>query len=140
MAGRKLGARFQLEAGGGSALARILIVEDDALLAFDLAQNLEQAGFSVVGRAASPSRALALLAQSSCDAAVLDIYLGRGQTSEPVAQELQSRGIPFVTVTAYSHEQRPAAYAGSAVLSKPLRVPDLLAELRRCLGTCRGQG
>ena len=121
-------------------MARILIVEDDALLAFDLAQNLEQAGFSVVGRAASPSRALALLAQSSCDAAVLDIYLGRGQTSEPVAQELQSRGIPFVTVTAYSHEQRPAAYAGSAVLSKPLRVPDLLAELRRCLGTCRGQG
>jgi DNA-binding response OmpR family regulator len=114
-------------------LSRILIVEDDALLALDLAQHLERAGFSV-GRAASPARALTLLAQSGCDAAILDVHLGRGQTSEPVARELLSRGIPFVTVTAYSHEQRPAVYAASAVLSKPLRLCDLLAELRRCLG------
>jgi CheY-like chemotaxis protein len=134
VAGRRPETGFRLRAVGAAHLSRILIVEDDALLALDLAQNLERAGFSVVGQAASASRALALLAKSNCDAAVLDVYLGRGQTSEPVAQALKLRGIPFVTVTAYSHEQRPAAYAGSAILSKPVRLPDLLAELQRCLG------
>jgi DNA-binding response OmpR family regulator len=120
--------------GGNNALSRILIVEDDALLALDLAQHLERAGFAVAGRAASAARALSLLAQSGCDAAILDVHLGKGQTSEAVAQELLSRGIPFVTVTAYSHEQRPPVYGSSPVLSKPLRLGDLLAELRRCLG------
>jgi DNA-binding response OmpR family regulator len=114
--------------------ARILIVEDDALLALDLKGHMERAGFSVVGPAASASKALALLAEAGCDAAILDVHLGRGQTSEPVAQELRSRGTPFVTVTAYSHEHRPEAYFGFPVLSKPARPLDVIAELRRCLG------
>ncbi len=114
--------------------ARILIVEDDALLALDLKGHIERAGFSVVGPAASAAKALALLAQAGCDAAILDVHLGRAQTSEPVAQELRSRGTPFVTVTAYSHEHRPEAYSGFPVLSKPVRAPDVIAELRRCLG------
>jgi DNA-binding response OmpR family regulator len=114
--------------------ARILIVEDDALLALDLKGHMERAGFSVVGPAASASKALALLAEAGCDAAILDVHLGRGQTSEPVAQELRSRGTPFVTVTAYSHEHRPEAYSGFPVLSKPARPLDVVAELRRCLG------
>jgi DNA-binding response OmpR family regulator len=114
--------------------ARILIVEDDALLALDLKGHMERAGFSVVGPAASASKALALLAEAGCDAAILDVHLGRGQTSEPVVQELRSRGTPFVTVTAYSHEHRPEAYSGFPVLSKPARPLDVVAELRRCLG------
>jgi DNA-binding response OmpR family regulator len=114
--------------------ARILIVEDDALLALDLKGHMERAGFSVVGPAASASKALALLAEAGCDAAILDVHLGRGQTSEAVAQELRSRGKPFVTVTAYSHEHRPEAYSGFPVLSKPARPLDVIAELRRCLG------
>ncbi len=111
-----------------------MIVEDDALLALDLKGHMERAGFSVIGPATSASKALALLAQAGCDAAILDVHLGRGQTSEPVARELQLRGTPFVTVTAYSHEHRPEAYSGFPVLSKPVRALDVISELRRCLG------
>ncbi len=117
--------------------ARILIVEDDALLGLDLKQHLERAGFAVAGLAVSVSKALALIAGAAgagCDAAILDVHLGRGETSEPVAQALRSRGIPFVTVTAYSHEHRPEAYSGFPVLSKPVRALDVVAELRHCLG------
>jgi DNA-binding response OmpR family regulator len=119
---------------------RILIVEDDALLGFDLKGHLERAGFSVLGPAVSASRALELLAQAGCDGAILDVRLGRGRTSEPVAQELRLLGKPFVTVTAYSHEQRPEVYSGSPVLSKPVRVLDVIAELRRCLGMTEASG
>ncbi|HZV21496.1 MAG TPA: response regulator, partial [Hyphomicrobiales bacterium] len=83
---------------------RVLIVEDDALLAFDLKGHLERAGFAVIGPATSASKALALIAEQGCDAAVLDVHLGRGASSEAVAQELRSAGVPFVTVTAYSNE------------------------------------
>ena len=117
--------------------ARILIVEDDALLGLDLKGHLERAGFSVLGPAASASKALVLLAQAGCDAAILDVHLGRGQTSEPVAQELRSRGTPFVTVTPYSHEHQPEAYSGFPVLSKPVRPLDVIAELQRYLGMIR---
>jgi DNA-binding response OmpR family regulator len=121
-------------------VARILIVEDDALLGLDLKGHLERAGFSVLGPAASASKALALLAGNACDAAILDVQLGRGMTSEPVAQELRLRGTPFITVTAYSHEHRPEVYSGFPVLSKPVRLPDVLAELRRCLGMAGASG
>jgi CheY-like chemotaxis protein len=119
---------------------RVLIVEDDALLALDLKGHLERAGFAVIGPATSASKALALLAEQGCDAAILDIHLGRGATSETVAQELRSAGIPFVTVTAYSHEHRPEAFSGFPVLSKPVRAPDVIAQLCRYLETARAGG
>jgi DNA-binding response OmpR family regulator len=114
-------------------MARILLVEDDAFLAFDLAQRLERAGFTIAGPASTSTRALHLLAEAGCDAAVLDVHLGRGETSEPVARELAARGTPFVTVTGYSHEQRPLAFEGSPVLPKPIQFADLLAALQNSL-------
>jgi CheY-like chemotaxis protein len=111
----------------------ILIVEDDALLALDLAQNLERAGYSVLGPAASASKALKLLTGHCCDAAILDVHLGRGETSEPVAQELRLRGIPFVTVTAYFQEHLPEVYSGFTILTKPIPVLDVIAEVGRYL-------
>lgn len=112
---------------------RVMVVEDDALLAFDAATHLERAGFTVVGPAMSLAKALALLAETQCDAAVLDVHLGQGETSEPVARQLVARGIPFLTVTGYSHEQRPAAYNGAQMLTKPVRPTNLIAAVRKCL-------
>ena len=120
--------------------ARILLVEDDPFLALDLERRLAQAGIMVAGPAASNARALALLAESGCDAAILDVHLGKDDTSEPVALELLARGIPFVTVTGYSHEQLPVSFAGSTVLSKPIRYGDLMAELQRCLNAASKRG
>jgi DNA-binding response OmpR family regulator len=113
--------------------ARILIVEDDALLGLDLKGHLERAGFSVMRSAAAASKALAFLTRDGCDAAILDVHLGEGHSSEPVAQELRLRGTPFVTVTAYFHEHRPQVYSGFPVLSKPEQALNVLAELQRCL-------
>jgi CheY-like chemotaxis protein len=113
---------------------RVLLVEDDAFLALDLSGLLEQAGFSVIGPATSSVSALTLLAQTGCDVAILDVQLGRQDSSEPVARVLAAQGTPFVTVTGYSHEQRPNVFAHSPVFTKPVCFADLLAALRRCLG------
>jgi len=113
--------------------ARVLVVEDDAFIAFDLADHLRLAGFTVVGPAASAAEAMRLLGEAPCDAAMLDVHLGPRETSELVAVELKARGIPFVTVTGYSHEQRPPAFDGAPVLSKPVPPANLIAALSRCL-------
>lgn len=109
---------------------RVLVVEDEPLLAFDLAQHLTTAGYEVVGPAASVARALELFASEGCDIAVLDINLGQ-ETAEPVAMEMKARGVPFVTVTGYSSDQHPPAFQGIPSLTKPITPDDLLALIRR---------
>ena len=111
----------------------ILVVEDVAILALALADMLVEAGFQVIGPAASVAKALALIAQSRPDGAILDINL-RGETSAPVASELMARGTPFLAVTGYSTEQRPEIFHGVPTLTKPVLEADLLTALRRCLG------
>lgn len=113
--------------------ARILVVEDDAILAISLVGLFRHAGFKLVDPVATAAEALAYLKQGSCAAAVMDVHLGRGETSEPVAHELKSRGIPFVTLTGYSHDQRPPAFDGAPALSKPVRPAVLIAALKQCL-------
>lgn len=107
----------------------VLVVEDDALLALDLSQQLEVSGFDVLGPANSVSSALALLRDRHCDAGVLDIHLGR-ETSEAIAHALLASGIPFITVSGYSRSQRPPVFDGAPLLSKPLRVSALVTALR----------
>jgi hypothetical protein len=63
---------------------------------------------------------------------VLDINLG-GETSEPVARELNDRGTAFVTLSGYSQEQRASAFERAAALAKPLQRDLLVAELKSCL-------
>jgi len=113
--------------------ARILIVEDSALLALDLGQALETAGFEVIGPALSVEQALALIENPGCDAAMLDINL-RGSTSEQIAHKLLALAIPFVTLTGYASAQRPSIFDGIPAITKPVRLPELISELRRCLG------
>jgi PAS domain S-box-containing protein len=110
---------------------RVLVVEDEAIVALEIEQNLRDAGFEVVGPAARVAEALGFLKDFGCDAAVLDINLG-GETSEPIARILSDRGTPFVTVSGYSPDQRPSGFSGGAFLTKPLRAELLVAQLRRC--------
>jgi DNA-binding response OmpR family regulator len=63
--------------------ARILIVEDDALLALDLKGHLERAGFLVIGPAATAAKALSLLAEAGCDAAILVSTSAGGKPRSP---------------------------------------------------------
>lgn len=111
---------------------RILVVEDESLIAMDFSQTLSEAGYTVIGPAKSVARALALLAQFGCDAAVLDINLG-GETSEPVARELINLGTPFITTSGYSREQQPKIMQSAPLLGKPVSLAVLIAEVERCL-------
>ncbi len=115
-----------------NARPHILVVEDEALVALDIAQALTNAGFDVVGPANAVAHAIELIQDIGCDAAVLDINLG-GETSEPVARELNDRSTAFVTLSGYSLEQRASAFEGAVALAKPLQRDLLVAEIRRCL-------
>jgi DNA-binding response OmpR family regulator len=108
---------------------KILIVEDEPLIAFDLKDMLEEAGFAVVGLAGSVSEGLALIETCGCDFALLDVNL-RGAHSGPVAEALIARGVPFVAISGYSPDQIPAPLKQARFLPKPVRAQDLLDLLR----------
>lgn len=115
-----------------AAQSCVLVVEDESLVAFEIAHVLRDAGFKVLGPAGSVIKGLELVSRKGCDAAVLDVNLGK-ETSEPIALELKKRGTPFVTLSAYSREQSPAIFGGAPALAKPLRPELLVAEIRSCL-------
>jgi CheY-like chemotaxis protein len=99
---------------------RILVVEDEYVLAADVAQALEELGAVVVGPAATAERALALVAgEDRLDGAVLDIDLG-GERAYSVADALVARGVPFVFATGYDHWVVPAAHAQAPRCEKPV--------------------
>lgn len=110
---------------------RVLVVEDEALIAFDVADHLIEAGFDVAGPVASVSAALALL-EKGCDAAVLDVNLGR-ETAAPIAEAMSVKSLPFIALSGYSSDQLPDAFRNAPMLTKPVDPKRLVAEIRRCL-------
>jgi DNA-binding response OmpR family regulator len=111
---------------------RVLVVEDEPLIAFDVADHLRQAGFEVIGPATSVSAALKLLNSQSCDLAVLDVNLGR-ETAAPIADVLRSKSLPFVALSGYSSEQLPEIFQRAPMLTKPVDPKKLVHLLRGCL-------
>jgi CheY-like chemotaxis protein len=109
---------------------RVLVVEDEALVAMLVEDALSDAGAIVIGPAATVSEALGLLARELPDVAVLDLNLA-GETSTPVADALAARGIPFVVATGYGADGLPAGHASATVLAKPYDPDDLTAALGR---------
>jgi PAS domain S-box-containing protein len=116
---------------------RVLVVEDEALVAMEIAHALTGAGFDVAGPARNVATALELLKRQGCDAAVLDINLGH-ETSEAIAIQLTANETPFVTLSGYSSEQHHLAFAGAPALKKPLRLQFLVAEIKKCIGYTHG--
>ena len=122
--------------GGGK---RLLVVEDEFVIALDLQNLLEAAGHEVVALAASVADALALLDGGDggdgdaepgrrpplLDGAVLDVNL-RGEPATPVADALAARGVPFVFVSGYGAAGRPPGHEAAPVLAKPYSEGDLL--------------
>ena len=111
----------------------VLVVEDEALIAWDLESTLNAAGLYVLGPVASVQAALALLRTSRPDAAILDVNL-QGELVTPVARELRNMNVPFVLSTAYNNLRpvRGDALEGAPSIGKPLparRFLDLLSEM-----------
>ena len=111
---------------------RILVVEDEPLVALELTQSLREAGFAVMGPARSVGQAMQLLEAGGCDAAVLDINLGE-ETSEPIARELIRTNTPFFTVSGYAADQGPDVVAQVPAFSKPVQSERLIAGIGRMI-------
>lgn len=107
---------------------RILVVDDEALIAMLLEDMLVDLGCAVVGPAASVAAAMALIGSTAIDAALVDVHLA-GTSSDPVALALQAHNIPFAFVTG-SVARRNAVFADVPTLQKPFAI----AELERTIG------
>ncbi len=113
---------------------RILIVEDNFLVAESLRELLRGRGCDVVGPAPRVELALILVADSELDGAVLDINLGDADCF-PVAAALQAREVPFVFLTGYDDQTLiPAEYRQAPCLSKPVDEGRLVATARQTFG------
>jgi len=113
-------------------MTSVLVVEDDALLAYTLAGNLRDAGYRVIGPASNLAGAKRLLADNKIDVACLDVRLGETETSVPLAHSLAALGIPFVFLTAYPIAYLPIDMRDRPKLDKPFQpevLVDRLAEL-----------
>jgi len=112
------------------ATARILIVEDESVVALDLASNLEGLGYQVVGQAARGSEAIRLAETLHPDLILMDIRLAGELSGIETAQQIQTshKALPIIFMTGYSdqelHEQvqqlHPLAY-----FIKPINVQEL---------------
>jgi len=105
---------------------RVLVVEDEYLVAIDLANSLEDVGIEVVRPAGSLDEALELLHSSGrLDAAILDINV-RNQLIYPVADALVSREVPFLFTTGYDTVVIPLPYATVPRCQKPVEMKKLI--------------
>lgn len=107
---------------------RILVVEDQYLLADDLRRLLEQAGATVIGPAPNLEKGLSLARSETVHAAILDINLD-GELVFPVAAALRDRGVPVVFTTGYDEVVIPPEFRGERRFEKPVSGRDIVALL-----------
>jgi ActR/RegA family two-component response regulator len=105
----------------------LLVVEDEYLIAADLAASLESLGVEVIGPAASVKEALSLLETNvgRLDGAVLDINL-QNEPVFPVADVLTARGVPYLFTTGYDAVALPNSYASAPRCEKPIDKAQLV--------------
>jgi DNA-binding response OmpR family regulator len=110
---------------------RVLLVEDEAMIALHITQTLGDAGYVAVGPAGFLASALQLAENETLDCAVLDVSLD-GVQVWPVADVLQRRGIPFVLLSGFGGGvEVPDAHRRAPRLGKPFREAALLETLAR---------
>lgn len=105
---------------------KVLILEDQMLVAFALKDMLIKMGLEPVGPFANTHDALAVLDSVDINFALLDINLGGNKTSVPFADALIARGTPFAFVTGYgSANGLPARFGSIGCFTKPIRKEDV---------------
>jgi DNA-binding NtrC family response regulator len=113
---------------------RVLLVEDEMLVAWLIEHMLADLGCAVIGPASSVNQALAMIDAEAIDAAVLDLDLNlNGQMSCPVADALAAHGVPFAISTGYDKDTLPHDYRACPVLQKPAQRSELSDALAKLL-------
>jgi DNA-binding NarL/FixJ family response regulator len=109
---------------------RVLVVEDEFLVAMDLELMLGELGCEVVGPIGDLANALRAAQEESFDLALLDVNVG-GEPVTGVAEALVERGVPIVFCTGYQAANLPERYATAPTLMKPFQAADIAAALQR---------
>jgi chemotaxis family two-component system sensor kinase Cph1 len=111
---------------------RILVVEDEMIVAMEMSEVLRGAGCEVIGPVNTVDAALQSTRDDALDAVVLDVSLN-GVLTFAVASTLAARGIPFILATGYSDSTLPAEWRASPRVSKPFRMEELIELLQAAL-------
>lgn len=111
-------------------MAKILIVEDEALVAMLIEDMVVELGHEVAGVAKSLDDALLMAQCLKFDLALLDINLN-GQKSLPVAQMLAERGIPFLFASGYGASGLDERFIDNPILDKPFSIAQLNKQIKR---------
>lgn len=114
------------------ASRRILVVEDEPLVAMLEEDLLLEAGAEIVGPATSVAQALTLIGDGDLDGAVLDVNLGE-ETAFPVAERLTELGVPFVFVTGYGRQGLIERHAHRPVIRKPFKPQEFAKDVAMAL-------
>ena len=117
--------------------ARILVVEDEAIIAMDLIATLKRLGWRVIGTAATGADSIAQAGSEHPDIVLMDIRLRGTMDGLEAAHEIKARwGIPIIFLTAYGEDallERLGPPNGTPRLTKPFDEADLERALSRCL-------
>lgn len=111
-------------------LMNILVVEDDPFVAMMIEDYLELLGRKTVAVVEDVAGALSAIADRPIDAAILDVHLAGGETSEPIAAALSAKNIPFLVCTGGFTAPAAAIYAGRPMLIKPFNFERIDEGLR----------
>lgn len=115
---------------GRNAVAkkRVLVLDDQMLVGMDVAMMLEGWGYEPIGPFTRLSQAMKQADADPPDVAILDVNLGNGETSLPLAHRLSGRGIPFMFLTGYDasrYDDGSEIVTNAPHMRKPLREADL---------------
>jgi CheY-like chemotaxis protein len=113
--------------------ARVLLVEDEAIIAMTAEDMLEELGCTVAASASGLAEALAAAARGGFDVALLDINLN-GVDSLPVAERLRADGVPFVFTTGYGAAGCGGGFEEAPLVTKPYQIADLEDAIAKALG------
>ena len=115
---------------------RMLLVEDEALIALMLEDMVEGMGCAVTGMAPRVGLGVSMAESGEFDVAILDVNVA-GENVEPVAERLAARGIPFIFATGYGEAGVPLRFRDRPVVAKPFRSDQLEAAIVKATGMAR---
>lgn len=112
----------------------VFVVEDEALVALNLEDLLDDLGCTVIGPAMRLGKAKEMLDGAfQADVAILDVNIA-GEPVFPIAEQLADKGIPIIFATGYGQAGLPASWHSNPILQKPYTMDDVIGSLSRATG------
>jgi two-component system, response regulator PdtaR len=118
---------------------RVLIVEDEFIIADEIASIVEGVGHSIIGPAGTVDEAMSILEGGNPDFAIIDANL-RGESSSPLAHRLSELHVPFCVCTGYRIDDLRSTFGEVPVVQKPVRARTLLQILAAATARPDGSG